>query len=199
MKTHRLWGMRCYLSGAMDNSDDNGKGWRKRITPFLESLGVVVLNPCEKPMPPNPELIEVEKRDFRETLKISRDFDTLSSRFGLLRVLDLRMVDMADFLIINLDNDIPSCGTYEEMVRANSMKNPILIRCVQGKTKIPNWIWGMIPHEHVFGTWKDLKHYLLHVNSDEEVDHMKRWMFFDYSQLIPKVSVEEAILNTVVK
>ena len=41
--------MRTYLAGAMDRVPDGGAGWRDKITPLLERMGVVVLNPCDKP------------------------------------------------------------------------------------------------------------------------------------------------------
>jgi hypothetical protein len=75
------------------------------------------------------------------------------------------------------------------------MKNPILVHCPQGKVNIPDWIWGMIPHQHVFGSWDDLKAYLVYVHTAPEVDHMKRWMFFEYSRMQPKVSLEEAAIK----
>ena len=42
---NRIKNQRCYLAGAMDRVVDRGKGWRQEITPFLESLGIVVFNP----------------------------------------------------------------------------------------------------------------------------------------------------------
>lgn len=47
---NRLRGMRTYLCGAMDRVPDGGVGWRDSITPFLEDKGIVVLNPCDKPI-----------------------------------------------------------------------------------------------------------------------------------------------------
>jgi 16S rRNA C967 or C1407 C5-methylase (RsmB/RsmF family) len=193
-KINRLWGMRCYLSGAMDKADDFGKGWRLEFTPFLQKLGVVVLDPCDKPIEGE---FEIENRDFCNRLREEERYEELNQEVRLIRVVDLRMVDMADFLVVNVDNDVPSCGTWEEIALANRQKNPILIRCAQGKKNIPGWVWGMIPHQHIFGEWNDLKKYLLHVNSDEDVDTMKRWMFFDYSAMIPRVSVHIARENVV--
>lgn len=189
MGNHRLWGMRCYLSGAMDRVPDNGKQWRERITPYLEHLGTIVLNPCRKPIYLDPEM---EERDNRINLKKTGQYDVLANNFRKIRGVDLRLTDMADFLIVNLDTEVHACGTYEEMGWANRMKKPILVRCAQGKEGTPDWIFGMIPHQHIFGTWKELKGYLHHIHSDNIVDDMRRWIFFDYSQLVPKISIEES-------
>jgi len=37
----------AYLASGMENSKNLGAGWRAQITPFLEGLGLEVLNPCE--------------------------------------------------------------------------------------------------------------------------------------------------------
>ena len=182
----RLWGMRCYLSGAMDKAADNGVGWRKSLIPFLNNLGVIPLNPCEKPIEFDSE---IQNRELRSLLKSEDRFEELNNEVRKLRVIDLRMVDSADFLIVNVDNDVPSCGTWEEVTLANREKDPILIRCEQGKKEIPDWVWGMIPHQHVFGKWEELKSYLVHVHADPEVNTFKRWVFFDYSQMVPKVNI----------
>lgn len=189
MKNHRLYGMRCYLSGPMDRVKDHGEGWRKGLTPFLEKMGVIVLDPCHKPINIANEL---ENRERRTELKKIGDYDTIAKDFRTIRIVDLRMVDMSDFLIVRLDTDIHACGTYEEISWANRMKRPILIWCVQGKIGLPDWLWGMIPQSHVFGTEDDLKKYLRHVHSDDKTDDLRRWIFFDYAKITPKVTVEQA-------
>ena len=44
MKTRKLT---CYLAGAMEAAENLGSGWRDKITPFLKTLNLDVLNPCE--------------------------------------------------------------------------------------------------------------------------------------------------------
>ena len=55
-----------------------------------------------------------------------------------------------------------------------------------------DWVFGMIPHQHIFSQWEDLMEYLYHVHSDDIVDDMRRWIFFDFSKLVPKISIEES-------
>ncbi len=65
----KLTGMRTYLAGAMDRVADGGVGWRNRITPILKSMGVTVLNPCDKPVE---VVLEDESTRFEiERLKLS--------------------------------------------------------------------------------------------------------------------------------
>lgn len=186
----RLWGMRCYLIGAMDRVADNGVGWRRRITPFLDKMGVVVLDPTNKPI--DIGLEDIENREYRNKLKSMGLYDELSKEIKVLRVIDLRMVDMSDFLIVNLDTDVHACGTYEESSWANRLKNPILVHCEQGKDGMPDWMFGKIPHHHMFSNWVDMCKYLWDVHTAVRVDTYRRWMFFNYHQMMPKVTLEES-------
>ena len=45
-----------------------------------------------------------------------------------IRPVDLRMVDICDFLIVNLDLEVHATGTYEELYWANRCIKPILVR-----------------------------------------------------------------------
>jgi hypothetical protein len=169
----------------MDRVPDGGVQWREDVTPFLENRGVVVLNPCDKPIDIGQE--NIENRERRRQLKLDGKWDLFSSEIKLLRVTDLRMVDQAEFDIMHVDASVHMCGSYEEDSWANRCKNPVLIHCPQGKVGCPDWLFGKFPHQHIFGNWPDLKEYIRHVDEDEEVDHLKRWMFFDYTKMMPKV------------
>ena len=184
MKDGRLSGMRCYLIGAMDRVVDAGVAWRDAITPFLVERNIVVLNPCDKPINVGHEGVEDRRR--RHRLKSRRRWAQLQKEIRLLRVVDLRMVDMSDFLICNLDTSIYACGTYEEMFCANRLKRPVLIHCEQGKQGVPDWLYGVFPHQFFFDTWKGLKNYVARVHAGPQPDHLKRWMFFDYWRLTPE-------------
>lgn len=180
----RLYGMRCYLIGAMDRAMDGGVDWRLAITPFLARLGVVVLNPCDKPI--NIGLERVEDRKYRTQLRKEKRYDDLTSEMKVLRLVDLRMVDMSDFLVCNIDTMIHMCGSYEETTWANRIKRPIIIHCEQGKDGVPDWMFGKLPHGLFFDAWDQIKDYLTHVHLDQFVPHFKRWMFFDYERLTPE-------------
>lgn len=179
---NRLRGMRCYLIGAMDRVPDGGAPWRDNISCFLRGMDIIVLNPCDKPITIGYE--KPEDRDRINDLKRNGRYDEVAEEIRLLRVVDLRMVDMSDFIICNLDISVHATGTYEEMFWANRLKRPILIHCEQGKSNVPNWLFGVLPHEFFFSNWSELQEYILNVNSSVETPkHYKRWMFFDYNRL----------------
>jgi nucleoside 2-deoxyribosyltransferase len=125
----KLFGTRTYLCGAMDRVSDGGVFWREKLTPFLNSLGVIVFNPCDKPIDIGCESQEL--REHRRVCKENGDLQALRDAKEI-RSTDLRMVDISDFLIVNIDTECHACGTYEELFLANRQKKPVLIHCEQG-------------------------------------------------------------------
>lgn len=173
---NRLKNQRVYLAGAIDRVPDRGTTWRDSITPFLEEMGIVVFNPISKPTD-----IGLEDKDthlIKTKLKQQHRYDELSSMMKTIRSVDLRLVDISDFLIVNLDINTHPCGTLEEIFWANRQKKPIIIHTVQGKEHTPDWLFGTIPHQMIFSTWDEIKNYLHHINSSENIDSHKRWYFF---------------------
>ena len=173
---NRLKNQRAYLAGAMDRVADRGNGWRDSITPFLESLDMIVFNPIKKPTTIGIE--DFATHSFKKRLKLEKNYDELSALMRTIRSVDLRLVDISDFLIVNLDLDIHPCGTYEEIFWANRQKKPIIIHMVQGKHNAPDWLFGTIPHDMIFSSWDEIKTYLNHVHTNAEINTHNRWYFF---------------------
>lgn len=174
---NRLKNQRVYLAGAMDRVADRGNGWRDNITPFLEDSGIIVFNPIKKPGKMGLE--DSATQEFKKYLKSSQDYDKLSGLMKTIRSVDLRLVDISDFLIVNLDLDIHPCGTYEEIFWANRQKKPIIVHMVQGKQNAPDWLFGTIPHHMIFSSWDEIKKYLNYIDSNDKVETFNRWYFFD--------------------
>lgn len=175
---NKLKNQRVYLAGAMDRVPDRGTTWRDFLTPLLENLGLIVFNPIKKPT-----TIGLENENtaqLKQNLKFYKKYDELSSIMKTIRSVDLRMVDISDFLIVNLDLNIHPCGTYEEIFWANRQKKPIIIHMVQGKQHTPDWLFGTIPHQMIFSDWDDLINYLYNINNLNNLDTLNRWCFFNY-------------------
>lgn len=169
---------RCYLAGPIDKAADYGRGWRVEISAFLESIGVEVFNPCSKPrhlINENGECVQ-----YRHTLKKQGKFKEVAEIMKEIRHIDLRMVDVCDFLVVHLDNDVRTCGTWEEIFTANRSKKPIIIHMEQGKESAPDWLLGTIPHNFIFGKWQELKDYLVNVNDSKSqvLSNGDRWLLF---------------------
>jgi len=178
---NNLNGLRTYLVGAMDRVPDGGVTWRKRITSILQKMGIVVIDPCDKPI--NGIVEDEETRHWIEYYKETGQYDKIKEKFAIIRSADLRCVDVSDFIIAHIDLDIHACGTYEEIVTANRQKKPVLVWCKQGKHNAPNWLFFMLPHEHIFGSLSDLLKYLDYVDQEQNIKDLKRWFFFKYNKI----------------
>ena len=122
-------------------------------------------------------------RDRIERFKKSNNFESVKSEMRDIAAIDLRMVDIAHFVIMDIDIDVHMCGSYHEAFVAVAQKKPLLIMCQQGKQNVPNWLFGVVPHEHMFGSWSELIEYIHHINEDEEVEDLNRWRFFDWEKV----------------
>jgi hypothetical protein len=107
------------------------------------------------------------------------NYDLVSSEMKEIRNTDLNAVDIVDFIIVNIDTEVHACGTYEEIFWANRMKKPVLVHCEQGKKGLPDWLFGMMPHELMFGDWMPLKEYLINVDFGMDTRTFNRWTLFD--------------------
>lgn len=174
---NRIKKQRVYLAGAIDRVPDRGVGWREEIIPFLESLGAVVYNPLTKPMSIGKE--DENSYVLKRSLKEKKDYEGLSHLMRVIRSTDLRLVDVSDFLLVNLDIETHPCGTYEEIFRANRQKKPIIIRIKQGKQNAPDWLFGTIPHDMIFSCWDSVKDYLLYIDRSENIKTLDRWYFIN--------------------
>lgn len=163
----------------MDRAKDAGIGWRRNTRWSQNHLGVQWLDPTRKPID-----IGVEDDESRARRKQSKKLGKLGpvvDEMKSIRRVDLRMVDVSDFLIVNLDMDIHACGTYEEIFLANRQKKPILIHVEQGRNAVPDWLLGTVPEEHIFDSWGDLYDYLNLVDGDPGwSDPYGRWYFFHW-------------------
>jgi hypothetical protein len=180
-KPNRLWGTRCYEIGPIDRCPDQGRTWRKQLDPELLKRGVIPFNPLEKPIDLGIE--DDESREMRRVAKLEGNYDILAEGVKIIRHVDLRLVDKADFIICYIDTSIHMCGTYEELFWANRLKMPIIVVCKQGKSGVPDWLFGTCPHSLFYDSFEDALAYLDYINNDENPEHLNRWLFLDYKKL----------------
>ena len=174
---NKLKGSRCYLCGAMDRVQDGGIGWRTMIREKLKDLDIHWLDPTRKPISVAAE--DDESRIKRRQLKEAGAFYALASEMKPIRCVDLRMVDICDWLLVDLNMEVHACGTYEEIFLANRQKKPILFHVEQGKKSAPDWLFATVPHDHIFSTWEEVVEYVRSVAYGCR-ETFGRWYFFDW-------------------
>lgn len=178
MAKSKLFGSSCYLCGSMDRVADGGIGWRNKLTPQLNKLGVIVLDPCDKPV--QGEGIEDAKiREIIRKHKNNGEYDLVKLLIQPIRQSDMRLVGRSDFLVVDLDLEHHPCGTWEEIFWANREKKPILVKMAGGKSAAPHWLFGCLPHQHIFSEWDELISYLTNVANGTDTITYRRWVFFD--------------------
>lgn len=130
---------RVYLSGPMDfvhcRKTEKETGWRVRIGQFLQSLGVTVFDPWAKP-----QVLGMYEygREGEKTTHIREEWTFESTEDGRKRRrrcsdvfretmhIDLRMVDVSDFIIAYCPTNIYSVGTPHEVIVACEQHKPVL-------------------------------------------------------------------------
>lgn len=134
-----LKGARVYLSGPMDfvasREKEKKYGWRNRIAKFLRMNGATVFDPWNKPHVmglheygrEDVNTIKLrEKWNFRDDLKGRKSRAECAKAFWETMHIDLRMVDISDFIIAYCPTNVYSVGTVHEIVVAREQHKPVL-------------------------------------------------------------------------
>jgi hypothetical protein len=146
----------------MDRVSDGGRVWREKLAPILNSLGIIVMNPCDKPYEGAVE--NDEGRAIRREFKKKGHLEVVERFIAPIRDMDLHMVNVSDFLIISVDIQVHMCGSYEELTVAHQQKKPILSWVQQGRNETPDWLLSKLPASSFFSTIEDLVDHLRVVN-----------------------------------
>lgn len=179
---NRLNGLACYLSGPISYAEDKGQAWRDELTTFLTPRNVRVFNPLKHVFYGTQEIDKIKRPRMNRLLK-ERQYDKLRREMKDLNHWDLRCVDLSSFLVVLYDPRIFTCGTHEEMFKALDQNKPVLLVNPKGKQNTPNWLYGRLPHTHIFSSFESVKTYLQNIDCNPiykwtKADR-KRWLFFD--------------------
>lgn len=181
---NRLKGQLCYLAGYIDDNPIKARIWRQDITKFLHNLEIGAFDPCDKAVL-NAKVSENE--DFVmdiNALKKEGFYEEAQKRMREIVRLDLKMVDLSNFLILNINRNYHMCGSYSEFTYACMQRKPVFIYCEQGIEKISNWIWGLGDYEYFFDDWDKLKAKITQIATAEGIDDLdSKWRFFDYQKI----------------
>lgn len=168
----------CYLSGPIDFAKDDGVSWRNIIQERTRDLKIKYLDPCQKPgailSESSDEKLKVKK------LKDEGKFEEVTIFAKKIRRLDLRYVDLSDFVILYVDTDIHMCGSYDEAIMAERQSKPVLCLLKNGKKNAPLWLFGIVKWHEMFDSMSELIQYLDDLNSGR-IALDKRWILIrDY-------------------
>jgi hypothetical protein len=60
---------------------------------------------------------------------------------------------------------------------------PTIIIYKEGRKNVPHWLVAQVPTQLIFGSFGEAKKYLTHIDEDEVIDDLGRWIFFDFNKL----------------
>ena len=174
----RLNNHRVYLAGPIDHADD-GVSWRQKLSPYLKKMGLTILDPTDKPVSQcRYNEIGAEKDQIMKLKKLKR-WDELRNLAKEIVLVDLRMVEVSDFMIAYIDKDIHLCGTYDEIFESLRRRKPTLIVHKGGKAEMSMWLRGKMNHNFVFDSFDELYEYLEALHDGTVEPDYTRWVFFD--------------------
>jgi hypothetical protein len=162
---------KCYAIGSMENGDDN-VSWRTTLEIELHKMGIVCFNPLAHPFI---HQIDEGQQVKLKLLRASGDLADLQKRMKDIRRYDLSMVDRSDLIICKIDPNIPTYGTIDELVMAESLNRPVFVCVEGGKRKAPLWLYSLVPHKYIYDSLDDIIAVLKEIDSGEKEIDSKRW------------------------
>lgn len=183
---NRLKNTRCYLAGAIEKvmDQDGGVAWREKVKQDLYNLGIQWLDPTDKPVDVAKETPESHKE--LQRLRSIGDIRGVQKMMYPICRIDLRMVDVSDFLIVNIDPDVPTFGTHEEIGRAVLQNKPIIVHLDGDEAELPLWWYERIDPRLCFHTWGDTYTYIRSIDKTATSNHDLmllsdyQWIFFNW-------------------
>ena len=147
--------------------------WRQNVTDKLTIIGIKVLSPTKKTF----AIQTHETDDDRENMNEWREYGDLQRVHDYMVPViekDLRLVDISDFLIVNMEVTKPTFGTMHELVVANQQKKPIFFACGDRKMS-PHWITGLIKPRYIYNNLDEVVDTLYKINKGEIEIDSNRW------------------------
>ena len=178
-KMNKLNGLRCYLAGPIDHADDDGKGWREDAEKWFAKKKAYVFNPCNKPVSYQAYKEIDEEKTKMMSLKSSGRYFELTKRMKEIVHVDLRMVDVSDFVVVYLNPSIGMFGTIHELINSLNQRKPTLVVIEGGKEKAPNWLFGIMDFNFMFDSFDELYEFLTHIDEGYIEADLGRWVFFE--------------------
>jgi len=165
----------CYLIGAIDDANDQGKKWRKELVNKCKknNLKIKFLNPTNKISKLKKEVDEEQLRI--NSMKKNGRWNELSRFMKKVVRHDHRCIDISDFFICYIDVDCHMCGSYFELQSALSQKKPYFIISKGGKKNIPSWLFGILDHNRIFPCIDDVISNLKKLN-EGKLNFDNRWV-----------------------
>ena len=188
---NKLKGQTAYLAGFIDDNATLARGWRLDMTEFLNGLGIGSFDPMNKPIL---NTWVHEDKDFVDYVNAFKKEGKLGKVSEIMKEIvrqDLKMVDLSNFVILNIDRTCHMCGSYTEFTYACMQRKPVLVYCKQGIKAISNCMFGLGDSHYFFEDWDVLKQRIIDVDSGKDNDDLNgKWRFIDYDKVFGRPNLQ---------
>lgn len=149
--------MIAYLSGPIENAENDGANWRDSITPWLKNeIEHDVFNPVVETRKIVSDLTNTQFREMKET-------DPKKYKNLIRQIIDIdikAVVEESDYLIVNWNKSVfRGGGTHGEITLAYYLKKPIYLVNHVPLDDLSSWIFSCATE--VFDSFDDMKIHLL--------------------------------------
>lgn len=167
-----LYKTKVYSVGAMEY--ENGQGWRNYLESELSQLGIITFSPYNKPFLQSfSEDEETRKQLIKE--RESGDIEIVARHMRQVRAEDLRLCDLADFIIAYINPKTMSWGSAEEIYWSNRMKKPIFLAIEGGVRNCSLWLLGTLPLKYIYNSVEDIVKTIKKIDNEEVKIDSNRW------------------------
>ena len=149
--------MIAYLSGPIENAENDGADWRKSLTPWIKNtLSHKVFNPVIATRDITKGLTSSEFRNMKRS-----NPDKYKKLIRKIINIDIEaVVNNSDYLIVNWDKSVfRGGGTHGEITLAYFLKKPIYLVNNVPFDDLSSWIFSC--STEVFDSFEDLKTHLI--------------------------------------
>lgn len=161
-----------YLSGPMEKAKDHGRGWRENLIEKTKHLNIKLIDPTNKP---SRDKRYHEEKSVLNQLKDNEMWDELTTFVKGFRRVDLRYTDLADAIIVYIDTNLYTVGTWDEVFTAERQRKPILAIVKGGKKSMPAWLFAVIDYHNIFESVDELVIHLEKLDSGQ-IPLDKKWV-----------------------
>jgi nucleoside 2-deoxyribosyltransferase len=176
-----LNGSRVYLAGNMEYTA-GALGWREYVKNKLTPSGIKILSPVDTKFVGHP----TESPQDIARMKVERqngNYDLVHSHMKRVVRKDLRLIDLSDFIIINMEVSKPTFGTMHELVVAVQQKKPIFLAISEGRSSCPLWILGLLKPEYIYDSIEDVVETVIKIDKGNIKMNPDRWRLLESSNL----------------
>lgn len=158
-----------YLSGPMEKSKDWGVGWREEFKSKSKDLGIRILDPTDKPGDYVDEYIDDDGTLTHASTfyRLREDWESLRKLAKQFRRVDLRFCDISDFIVVYIDENVPTVGTWDEVITSERQQKPLLAIVNGGISRLPTWCFGIFELNCIFASVEECIEYLKGLDSGE--------------------------------